>query len=550
MSVLVLDIETDSIVDRKISTIWLCCCEDADKDRKWSFVEPEGLQQLVDSYDTIVGHNIIGFDRPMLSKHWGVNIDQAKLYDTQIAARLYNPELKHSLRDWGVRLGDYKGDFTDYDGGLCAEMVQYCEQDVAVTKKLFHYITKQLTAEGFSEASVALEHAVAYLTHQQELNGFKMDIQAATELYQTITYRMGQIKTELQAKFPAIVTERISEKTGKTLKPDVEEFNIGSRQQISKRLESLDVKFKAKTETGKPKIDETVLNSIDLPEAKLCAEYLMLQKREGLLNGWFKYEDNGRIHGRVITNGAVTGRMTHHSPNMAQIPSTSAPYGSECRSIFTVDDGNVLVGIDASGLELRMLAHYMKCEDYTAEILDGDVHTANMNAAGLTDRDQAKTFIYAFLYGAGPAKIGSIVGGGYEEGNKLIEKFLRNTPALQHLRNKVDKHSANGVLPGLDGRMIRVRSAHAALNTLLQGAGAVVMKKALVILSEMLYNNNIDYKLVANVHDEFQIECPDYLGTAVGTLGVQAIRQAGVELGLRCPLDAEYKIGSCWSQTH
>ena len=544
---LILDIETTT----DHNTIWLCCCEDLDKDRKWSFTEPEGLQQLIDSYDHIVGQNIIGFDAPVLARVWDVQIPNEKLRDTLILSRLYNPELKHSLAVWGDKLGFPKGDFTDYDGGLCPEMVQYCEQDVAITKKLYKHLNKLLRSEGFSEASEALEHAVALATHQQELNGFRMDTQKATELYTTITHRMTQIREELQAKFPPIVTERWSEKTGKRLKDNVEEFNIGSRQQIAKRLESLGAKFKKKTDTGRVVIDESTLADVDLPEAKLCSEYLMLQKREGLLNSWFKHcADDGRIHGRVITNGAVTGRMTHHSPNLGQIPSVSSEYGKDCRACFTVEDGNVLVGIDASGLELRMLAHYMRDEEYTTEILDGDVHTANMNAAGLTNRDQAKTFIYAFLYGAGPAKIGTIVGGGYKEGQNLTAKFLKNTPALGHLRAKVDKIAAQGVLPGLDGRVWRVRSQHAALNTLLQGAGAVVMKKALVILTEMLYNNNIEYKLVANVHDEFQIETPEYLGEAVGICGVQAIKQAGAELGLRCPLDAEYKIGRNWSQTH
>lgn len=555
---LAIDIETNGF-DEGNTIIWIACCEDADKDRKWSFVEPEGLQQLIDSYDYIVGQNIIGFDRPMLEQLWSVKIPDEKIIDTVVMSRLYNPELKgneggsrgHSLGAWGHRLGFPKGDFTDYAGGLCPEMVQYCERDVELTKALYHHLKSKMSSEGFSDASICLEHQVALATYTQEQNGFRMDTQAATELYQTITSRMGQIKSELQEIFPPIVTERYSEKTGKRLKDNVEEFNIGSRQQIAKRLESLGAKFKDKTETGKPKIDETTLAKIDLPEAKLCSEYLMLQKRESFINSWFKFvQEDDRIHGKVITNGAVTGRMSHHSPNMAQIPATYKPYGTECRQCFTVDEGNVLVGIDASGLELRMLAHYMQDDKYTEEVCEGDIHTANQIAAGLTERDQAKTFIYAFLYGAGPAKIGSIVGGNYKEGNALIDQFLRNTPALERLRTKVDHHAAKGVLPGLDGRVIRVRSQHAALNTLLQGAGAVVMKKALVILTDLLYTNNIEYKLVANVHDEWQIETPEHFGHAVGINGVKAIILAGEELGLRCPLDAEYKIGLNWAETH
>tara|TARA_R110002096_G_scaffold402093_1_gene599266 strand:- start:510 stop:1103 length:594 start_codon:yes stop_codon:yes gene_type:complete len=197
-----------------------------------------------------------------------------------------------------------------------------------------------------------------------------------------------------------------------------------------------------------------------------------------------------------------------------------------------------------------MLAHYMRDENYTNEILSGDIHTANMKAAGLTDRNQAKTFIYAFLYGAGAAKIGQIVGGGYKEGQQLIDSFLRNTPSLARLRERVAKFALEGTLPGLDGRRLRVRSEHAALNTLLQGAGAIVMKQALVLLTQRLSTYDIPHKLVANVHDEFQIEVPEFFAHTVGKAAVKAIRDAGTELNLRCPLDGEYKIGNNWAETH
>ena len=137
--------------------------------------------------------------------------------------------------------------------------------------------------------------------------------------------------------------------------------------------------------------------------------------------------------------------MTHISPNMAQVPNSGSEYGVECRELWTVEPGNKLVGIDASGLELRMLAHYMKDDQYTNEILNGDIHTANQKAAGLESRNTAKTFIYAFLYGAGSRKIGSIVGGSEEEGTALIERFLKNTPALRKLKSTVKRLSKNGL---------------------------------------------------------------------------------------------------------
>jgi DNA polymerase I-like protein with 3'-5' exonuclease and polymerase domains len=341
------------------------------------------------------------------------------------------------------------------------------------------------------------------------------------------------------------------------LKEDVEVFNPGSRQQIAKRLMTLGWKPKEFTPSGEAKVDETILSGIDLPEAKLIAEYLLVQKRVSQVESWLDaVQEDGRVHGKVITNGAVTGRMTHHSPNMAQVPSSASPWGHECRSCWTVPEGKLLVGADASALELRMLAHYMRDQEYVKTVTEGsqelgtDVHTKNQRAAGLTTRAQAKTFIYALLYGAGPAKIGAIVGGGAKEGKDLTSAFLRNTPSLQKLRTKVEKLSAGGTLEGLDGRKLQIRSQHSALNTLLQSAGAIVMKKALVVLNERLQRLQIKANFVANVHDEWQIECNESDADLVGSMAVSSIKKAGVILGLRCPLDGEYKKGKTWAMTH
>ena len=307
-----------------------------------------------------------------------------------------------------------------------------------------------------------------------------------------------------------------------------------------------------KTEKGQVIIDESVLEALPYPEAKEIARYLLLQKRISQAESWLEaMQTDGRVHGKVITNGAVTGRMTHHSPNMAQIPNSGAVYGKECRSCWTVEKGYKLVGIDASGLELRMLAHYMNDEAYTTEVVSGDIHTANQKAAGLQERNQAKTFIYAFLYGAGSTKIGKIVGGSAKEGQQLIDAFLKNTPKLRALREKVARIFAEkGTLPGLDGRKLLVRSEHSALNTLLQGAGAIVMKQALVILESSLRKNKIDFKFVANVHDEWQIEVREEQAEDAGKLGVLAIEEAGRVLNMRCPLTGEFKTGYTWEQTH
>ena len=462
-----------------------------------------------------------------------------------------NRENGHSLAAWATRLGTNKIEFTDFDGGLTPEMQEYCVRDVEVLEKVYNTLLEEQQRYGFSQQSIDLEHKVAIIIAKQERNGFRFDLPKAMVLLAGLKDKMASIEASLQFIFPPIVTERISEKTGKRLKDDVEVFNPGSRQQIAKRLQEKGWQPKKFTEKGQVIVDESTLAGVDIPEARAIAEYLLIQKRVAMVESWIESVSNGdRIHGKVITNGAVTGRMTHHSPNMAQVPSVGSEYGGECRELFTVPAGYKLVGIDASSLELRMLAHYMKDKDYAKEVVEGDIHTKNQTAAGLQTRAQAKTFIYALLYGAGPAKIGKIVGGSAKEGQKLIDTFLRNTPALQALRNKIEKLSVQGSLPGLDGRKLQIRSAHAALNTLLQGAGAIVMKQALVLLDEGIRKKGLDAKFCANVHDEWQLEVAEKDAQTVGELGVDSIRKAGVVLGMRCPLDGEYKIGTNWKETH
>ena len=415
----------------------------------------------------------------------------------------------------------------------------------------------------FSQESIELEHQVAAIINKQEKNGFKLDVIHATCLLAELKGKMSAINDRMQEEYPPYEVERISEKTGKTLKPELVVFNPASRQQIAEKLIGLGWKPKKFTEPtanypqGQAIVDESTLMGLKYPIAGMIAEYMMLGKRIAQIESWLEVVGNdGRVHGRVITNGAVTGRMTHSSPNMAQIPNSGSPYGKECRQCWTVEDGNVLVGCDASGLELRMLAHYMKDENYVKTVTEGsskdgtDVHTVNQKAAGLQTRDQAKTFIYAFLYGAGPAKIGSIVGGSASAGQKLIDAFLKGTPSLQRLRDKVSVYASKGYVPGLDGRKIWVRSEHAALNSLLQGAGAIVMKKALVILDRRLKELGIDVKMVANVHDEIQFECSEEIADTAGKAARQSIVEAGLSYNLRCPLDGEYKIGRNWRETH
>lgn len=571
MKRVVLDIETT--LDHK--TIWLVVTKDIDKQEVKTWNTLDGLSDYLKDSTQIIMHNGISFDAPVLANCWKVRIKKSQVYDTLIVSRLLEPsrENGHSLENWGESLGiakinykavwqwltdrreDYKGEC--YDHPHMGLLEDYCIRDVEVTERLFHALELALKEKKFSDDSVTLEHEVALIIGQQVRNGFKLDLPYATSLLTTVKGKLDSLQEQMQIRWPPYTVQRVSEKTGKTLKEGVVTFNPGSRQQIGEKLKELGWKPDKFTPTGHPIVDESVLEKSTIPEAKLIAEYLMLQKRIAQITSWLEaVEEDGRVHGKVITNGAVTGRMTHSTPNMAQIPNSGSIFGPECRECWSVEDGNVLVGCDASGLELRMLAHYMKDDKYVKTVTEGsskdgtDIHTVNQRAAGLATRDDAKTFIYAFLYGAGDSKIGSIVGGSAKAGKELKRSFLSQTPALLKLITAVSVYAVKGFVPGLDGRMIWVRSEHAALNSLLQGAGAVVMKKALVLFNEQIIKNKWPVKMVVNVHDEFQWETTEKYATITGEAGKQAIVDAGLFYNLRCPLDGEYKIGRSWRETH
>lgn len=542
-----LDLETNLSHD----TIWCAGVQDTSEKSGSLVFDSETLKQTLSTADGVVGHNIIFFDKPVLKTCWQVDTE-VPVWDTLVMARLLDPTPVggHSLSEWGKRIGIAKMDFDvdDFDSGYTDEMGEYCVRDVEVTTKLYHYLKARLNKQGFSDLSIKLEHEVAEITAQQVRNGFKLDMDVATKWQHDMSTRIDQITAELRERFPPIVTIRVSDKTGKRLKDHVEEFNVGSRQQIAKRLSKLGVKWKKRTPTGAPVVDESTLAELDIPEAKLCGEYLGLVKLKGMVDSWLKHvdKDTNRIHGYVNSCGAVTGRMTHNKPNLAQIPSLKV-----ARECFTVEQGNVLVGCDASGLELRCLAHYMNDDEYTRQILEGDIHSYNQNAAGLPERSMAKTMIYGLIYGAGDAKLGQIVGGGSAEGKKIRDTFLTKLPSLRKL---IDK--AKGIaertkrINGIDGRFIKVDEDYKVLNRLLQSCGAIVMKVAVRNCCHKLDSLGVEYKLVAQVHDELQIECSEHDAVLVGSTARQAIIDAGVELNMRCPMDAEYRIGSNWSETH
>ena len=551
MKRLVVDIETDSL---DATTIYCIVAKDLDDQRIYTY-KPNYIhhaKELIESADIIVMHNGVSFDAPVLKRLLGVEIPLAKIRDTLIMSQLANPmrDGGHSLDAWGKTLGFGKLDFHDFSG-YTDKMLTYCVRDVELTAKVYKALVP--TLKGFSARSIKLEHQIRAVIDKQEQNGFTLDVKEAMILVAKLSDESSKINNELQVVFKPITQIRISEKTGKRLKDNVTVFNPGSRKQIAERLMALGWKPHAYTETGQAIVSEEVLSKVvDIPQAQLIAQYLLLEKRVSQIKSWIEAADeNDKVHGRVLTLRTITGRMAHTSPNMAQVPAVYSPYGKECRSLWKVSsDDYTLLGTDASGLELRMLAHYMNDEAYTKEVVEGDVHTANQTAAGLPTRDNAKTFIYAFLYGAGAGKIGQVVNGTAKDGQRLIDNFLNNMPALKALRSKVDKLSGRGYLIGLDGRVLTIRNKHAALNLLLQGAGAIVCKEWLKFIIILATKAKLDFNLVASVHDEYQFEVRKGQEEAFGAITKEAMKLTEESLKVNCPLDCEYKTGTNWCDTH
>ncbi len=607
----------------------------------------EGLAML-ERTDALAGHNIINYDIPVLKKLYPSWAPSGRVVDTRVCAQVIwadvkewdfaaiargslSPDFqrkglvgKHGLESWGYRLGDYKGDFSpsDYENaetgkkhtwktiGFTQEMDTYGRQDVEVNLTLLN----KIEAKAYSVECLDLEHRVAHIIQQQIEHGFGFDMVAAGALVAKLQRRHAEIAGELGKLFEpwyaadvvkgsALFTPKgDNKKLGYTAGAQLSKvklvvFNPASRDHISDRLMKLrGWKPSTFTDGGKPQVDETTLESLPYPEAKVLAESLMVEKRLGQIaegrEAWLKHAVKDvlgtyRIHGNVTTNGAVTGRMTHASPNIAQCPRVGTPYGEECRACFIASPGLVLVGCDAEGIELRMLAHYMARYDegaYVLVVTEGkkengtDVHTVNTRAARLNKRDSGKTFMYALIYGAGDYKLGAIAYDDFTDeqrdrfnakypgkktragalkrlGASRREALMTNLPALGQLVEAVKAAvKARGFLVGLDGRKLHIRGEHSALNTLLQSGGAVVMKKALVLFEDGIAapkrSTNVTVSYVANVHDEAQLETEEQHAEEIGKGFANAIRLAGEFYKLRCPLSGSYGVGLNWKETH
>lgn len=658
MRTLVFDLETNGLHKRKDLKVHCGVVQNVDTDAVIRF-GPGSLDTLVDylgTADRLVGHNISGFDIPVLERCLGFKLKPGvELYDTFLASRMiYASNMlghsikiqrgrvraavmdkrdraeiaeevfpnkllnRHSLESWGYRLEKRKGThLKKAPGGAdeewSIELEDYCARDVALTATLYQHLLKQPAKHGWgvcSTSSVLTESMFGYIIGRQERGGAGFNVEAAGQLFGVLEERRGILFDKLQGIFPPWQVadwKQFTPKITRLMPPSknwphavqytkgvplqrykMVTFKPGSGQHIANRLMELyGWKPTSFTDDGQPCTDEKTLKPLDYEGIPELCEYQIVAKRIGQLatgkKAWLKFvTPEGKIHGRVKVSGTRTLRCSHTDPNLGNVPKVGSPYGEECRGLFhPPTPGRVFVGIDASGIELRMLASRMAFYDdgaFWLVLSEGDPHTDWMKSTGIYIRNNQKTWTYATLYGAGDEKLGTIIivdwrqalekgitvkpvpkgAGGSGDIEKELGKasragLLSNLPALDFLLKACKKAQKNGWLRGIDGAVIQCKTEHGALNDLLQHDAVRIMKHAKCLMAEWLVEQDLlgrDCEFVLDIHDEWQIESDPTYAENIGKVGCMMIKQAGEELGCRVPLDGEFKIGKNWRETH
>jgi DNA polymerase-1 len=597
MRTVVADCETDGLNPTKVFCI---VCKDIDTKEVFPFIEHQCYKEFVEfskqEAEVWIGHNFINFDSYHWSRLLGTSIKVKDIRDTLVLSRLANPIRQggHSLASWGQRVGLLKEpdpDWTKYSD----EMLERCKVDVEINERVYFTLLKEL--EGFSKKSIWIEHQVTKILDIQRRNGFHLDREKAHKLLVECRTEADKIEREIKsnvkyfgprAKAIREITPKKTKKGelssvglkfigpnfssiigGKFTRIEWKDFELTSPKQVVERLAPwwTPVIF---TPTGQPQLHENNFKTINdkaPPAVKRIGEYYLLNSRAKLVSEqWLdNLGDDNRIHGSVISCGASTHRASHQGPNLANIPRVvvddnkkiikglKGGYGFECRSCFGVKEGKYLIGCDASGIQLRIFAHHLGNKEYGHEVVHGDIHSKNESylQPWCKSRFDAKTFIYAFLMGAGDRRVGLILGVSIRKGKLARDEFINRIPGLKQFLTRLNKEAKRGYRIGLDGRRVPILVAYKAMASYLQGDEASIMKYAYILWFYEAKKLGINFKNVAWIHDEWQTEV-DTLEEAevLGKLQVQSIIDVGEKLNMSLPLDGEFKIGQVWADTH
>ena len=595
--VLVFDIESNHY-DLQIINVIHCIAIGCAKTKKVTlYVTPDEQRSAIDRLnkaEIVVAHHGIKFDDPA-TRMFFKDFAPKQLVDTLILSKLAKPSLfSHSLEMWGkitkCAKGDYAKEFKEkagksYKNGdewleYSDAMGAYCIQDVVVNLKILSSTIKYVDIV-YPWSSAIMEHYVGRRVLDFQNYGIAIDLDKARDLHSLLLSKREVIEEELLNDWEGYyVREWFTPKVNRKdlgyvkgvpfEKVKFVQFNPNSNDHVVKYMQE---KFNWEpyefTDGGKPKVNDEILERLseEIPEAGLIAKYFILTRRLSYLNSYFEHEREGRIHGVVNPVGTNTFRCTHSAPNMSQVPSGKKPYGNEFRELFSHGFGDdwVFLGCDQSGIEARLLGHYCAPLDNGAlneVILKGDIHSHNQKMAGLATRDQAKTFFYSLMYGAGDLHIGKQLGGGIGKGKRARDMFMKNMKAYTELLGRIGKYRSNkekkrpaymkNYVKCLDGRHICVRHEHTMLNFVLQSAGAILAKAWLVRMDELFEEHGVTNKvrILLWSHDEFQCAVRKGYEDQIGKLMVQAIEESGEQFNLNIPITGEYDTGTSWKDTH
>ena len=602
-----IDIEGD---DLPSNVVWCACAVNVGTSEEVSLVGQQEIEEWINNKNNdkknrpvFIGHNIIGYDAPTLNRLCNTRLVMSQLVDTMLLSMVYSPSLSggHSLADWGRRLKYSKGEFNDFSK-FSNEMLEYCMRDAKLCAKIFKALVRRMVAVGFSEEGVKLEHLSWQLIQQQKKNGFAFDIAGANILYAQLREIETNLQNEIHEYWPPTLeiiktcknpykkdgtpsanflrhqTEyqsvSVSEDKTEYYCHDYVAFNIGSPVQRVDKLLELGWVPRERTPTGNPKptnkgkLSPSLVKFVEesgRKEPKLICDWIEINSRANMINTWIEAYDNrtGCIHGSLWL--ANTLRYRHSNPNTANIPAVrldkreqpikgqEGSFTYEARNLWRVrGDDRVLVGTDAKGIQLRVLAHYLNNPEFTEAVLDGDPHSYNQRIGGFETRPIAKTFIYAFLLGAGDAKIGEIIGGSTRDGREIKSRFINNFPGLGRLLDSLEAQiNKTGRIILCDKTPLLVTAPHTRLGYLLQGDESRIMKRAAILTAAEIKRRNLDILKVGDIHDEWQNDAlAAHAEEFIVDVAPPSFRAAGASFNYNLPIDCDSKVGLTWAGTH
>ena len=569
----------------------------------------DGLSILCNA-TRLIGHNIIQYDIPVLKKLYNINLTDNVLDTFNLSMICYPEYQKHGLEDWGARLGFEKFnpvtgcEYTDEEwkerkkikntvwDKYTPEMGAYCKQDVRVTE----LVLWKCNIDEINPKVIEISNKFSQIIADQVNNGCLIDKEGLLALQAQIEVEEKRASEELLKQLPTFIDYDFKtykrNNANKGIKAgDIEAikietpFNLQSTYHWMRYLkdkynfEPPLVRRKGKEEPT-PSLDDDVLASIEdkYPEVKDLLLWKTANKiRKMIYTGdtsvYNLLDEYGVVRGSVKTDGTVSGRCAHSNPNLATMPGVrtndngpilgiKGKYAYEVRSLFIPRPGFVQVGFDAKGLEYMCLAHYINNKHFSVDVIEnGDIHTWTQKTLGFESRKQAKTFEYAYLYGAGKKKLADGLSSGtghtvtVNDVNKYIKKFTDALPGLQELHDNLsEQFRTKGTITGLDKRELHARSEHSLLNLLLQSSGAVVMKQCLIFFKEELDKSGLvihqDYSFLLNIHDEIQAEVKPDKVELYKECAQRAVDRTNKELKLNCKLQIDIKVGKSWAECH